>query len=96
MLSTIDFAVINYDANWVISLIVAVLIIALGDFIIFKYVSRHPAFIPGLIVFEVAALLAFILPIIGLIMGGIFRKHNYMRNRKACRKGALVGLIFPR
>ena len=70
MLSTIDFAVINYDANWVISLIVAVLIIALGDFIIFKYVSRHPAFIPGLIVFEVAALLAFILPnfdILGIV-----------------------------
>lgn len=70
MLSTIDFAVINYDANWVISLIIAVLIIALGDFIIFKYVSRHPAFIPGLIVFEVAALLAFILPnfdILGIV-----------------------------
>ena len=70
MLSTIDFAVINYDANWVISLIVAVLIIALGDFIIFKYVSRHPAFITGLIVFEVAALLAFILPnfdILGIV-----------------------------
>lgn len=70
MLNTIDFAVINYDANWVISLIVAVLIIALGDFIIFKYVSRHPAFIPGLIVFEVAALLAFILPnfdILGIV-----------------------------
>ncbi len=60
MLSTIDFAVITYDANWVISLIIAVLIIALGDFIIFKYVSRHPAFIPGLIAFEAAALLAFI------------------------------------
>ena len=70
MLSTIDFAVITYDANWVISLIVAVLIIALGDFIIFKYVSRHPAFIPGLIAFEAAALLAFILPnfdILGIV-----------------------------
>ena len=70
MLSTIDFAVINYDANWVISLIVAVLIIALGDFIIFKYVSRHPAFIAGTIAFEVAALLAFIIPnfdILGIV-----------------------------
>ena len=70
MLSTIDFAVITYDANWVISLIIAVLIIALGDFIIFKYVSRHPAFIPGLIAFEAAALLAFILPnfdILGIV-----------------------------
>jgi len=70
MLSTIDFAVINYDANWVISLIVAVLIIAIGDFIIFKYVSRHPAFIAGTIAFEVAALLAFIIPnfdILGIV-----------------------------
>jgi DNA integrity scanning protein DisA with diadenylate cyclase activity len=70
MLNSIDFAVITYDANWVISLIVAVLIIALGDFIIFKYVSRHPAFIPGLIAFEAAALLAFILPnfdILGIV-----------------------------
>ncbi|MBR4274519.1 MAG: hypothetical protein IKQ34_00720, partial [Bacilli bacterium] len=95
MLSTIDFAVINYDANWVISLIVAVLIIALGDFIIFKYVSRHPAFITGLIVFEVAALLAFILPnfdilgIVGasgavlLIAGAIIINANNVRANMA-------------
>ena len=101
MLSTIDFAVITYDANWVISLIVAVLIIALGDFIIFKYVSRHPAFIPGLIAFEAAALLAFILPnfdilgIVGasgailLIGGAIIISANNVRANMAngvCKK----------
>ena len=40
------------------------------------------------------SILSFILPIIGLITGGIFRKHNYMRNRKSCRKGAFIGLWF--
>ncbi len=40
------------------------------------------------------SILSFILPIIGLITGGIFRKHNYMRNRKSCRKGAFIGLGF--
>lgn len=39
------------------------------------------------------SILAFLLPIIGLITGGIFRKHNYMRNRKSCIKGAIVGLV---
>ncbi|MBQ3866753.1 MAG: ABC transporter ATP-binding protein, partial [Clostridia bacterium] len=40
------------------------------------------------------SVLAFILPLLALIAGGIFRKHNYMRNRKACRKGAWIGLGF--
>ena len=39
------------------------------------------------------AMLSFLLPILGLITGAIFRKHNYMRNRKSCRTGAFVGLI---
>ena len=38
------------------------------------------------------AVLSFLLPIIGLIAGAIFRKHNYIRNFKMCRKGALIGL----
>ena len=38
------------------------------------------------------ALGSFFLPPVGLIAGLIFRKHNYIRNFKACRKGALVGL----
>ncbi len=37
---------------------------------------------------------SFLLPIIGLIVGFIFRKHNYIRNYKSCKKGAIGGLIF--
>ena len=40
------------------------------------------------------SVLAFLLPLLGLVAGAVFRKHNYMRNRKACVKGAVVGLIF--
>lgn len=38
--------------------------------------------------------LAFFLPILGLITGFVFRKHNYIRNFKALKKGAVAGLIF--
>ena len=38
--------------------------------------------------------LSFFLPIIGLIAGLIFRKHNYIRNYKSCKKGAIGGLVF--
>lgn len=37
-------------------------------------------------------LLAFFLPIIGLIMGAVFKKKNYIKNFKALKKGAIVGL----
>lgn len=36
------------------------------------------------------AILSFFLPIFGLIAACIFRKHNYIRNYKACRKGVLA------
>ena len=36
--------------------------------------------------------LAFLLPILGLIVAPICRKHNYIRNYKVIRKGALIGL----
>ncbi len=36
---------------------------------------------------------SFFLPIIGLIAGFIFRKHNYIRNYKRCKRGAIGGLI---
>ena len=41
------------------------------------------------------SILSFLLPILGIIGGLIFKKHNYIRNFKACMKGALVclGLI---
>ena len=36
---------------------------------------------------------SFFLAPIGLIAGAIFKKKNYIRNYKACKKGALAGLI---
>lgn len=38
--------------------------------------------------------LAFLLPIIGLIAGLVYRKYNYMRNFNALKKGAIAGIIF--
>ena len=38
------------------------------------------------------AVISFFLPLIGLIAGLIFKKHNYIRNYKMCLKGALVGI----
>ena len=35
---------------------------------------------------------SFLLPPIGLIAGWIFKKKNYIRNFKVCRKGAIAGL----
>ena len=37
--------------------------------------------------------LSFFLPIVGLILGFIFRKNNHIRNYKKCIKGAVAGLI---
>ncbi len=41
------------------------------------------------------SLLSFFMPIVGFIAAYLFRKNNYIRNFKACRRGALamVGLI---
>ncbi|MBQ3103541.1 MAG: peptide ABC transporter ATP-binding protein, partial [Oscillospiraceae bacterium] len=39
------------------------------------------------------AVLSFFLPLLGLIAGLIFRKFNHIRNYKACKKGAIAGLI---
>ena len=36
---------------------------------------------------------SFVLPIIGLIAGVLFKKRKYIRNYKACRRGAIAGLI---
>ena len=38
-------------------------------------------------------LLSFLLPIPGLIAGWLFKRHRHMRNFKACRKGAIIGLV---
>ena len=37
--------------------------------------------------------LSFLLPIFGLILGAIFKGNHYYRNYKACKKGAIAGLI---
>ena len=39
-------------------------------------------------------LLAFLLPILGLIAGQVFKSKNYLRNFRALKKGAIAGLIF--
>ena len=39
------------------------------------------------------SILSFFLPILGLIAAGVFRHFNHIRNYKACRKGAVIGLI---
>ena len=39
------------------------------------------------------SILSFFLPILGLIGGLIFKKFNHIRNFKACRKGAIIGII---
>ena len=38
-------------------------------------------------------LLSFLLPIPGLIAGAIFKSKRYYRNFKACKKGAIAGLV---
>ena len=37
---------------------------------------------------------SFLLPLLGFIAAPIYRKKNYIRNYKACRKGAIVGIAM--
>ena len=39
-------------------------------------------------------LLAFLLPILGLLAGQVLKGRNYLRNFRALKKGAIAGLIF--
>ena len=39
-------------------------------------------------------ILSFLLPLLGLPAAYIFKKHNFIRNFKACRKGAIASFIF--
>lgn len=39
------------------------------------------------------AILSFLLPILGLPVAYIFKAHNYIRNFKMCKKGAIAGFI---
>ena len=38
--------------------------------------------------------LAFLLPILALLVGQVFKHKNYLRNFRALKKGAIAGLIF--
>lgn len=38
------------------------------------------------------SILSFFLPLLGLIAAAVFKKFNHIRNYKACKKGALIGL----
>lgn len=38
-------------------------------------------------------ILSFFLPLLGLLGGFVFRKINHIRNYKACKKGAIAGLL---
>ena len=51
----------------------------------------HPTHDTGSIWYTV---LSFILPILGLIAMAVFNHFHHYRNGKACRKGAVAGLIF--
>ena len=39
------------------------------------------------------AILSFFLPLLGLLVGFVFRKFNHIRNYKMCMKGAVAGLL---
>lgn len=39
-------------------------------------------------------ILSFLLPVIGLILMGVFKAKRYYRNALACKKGAIAGFIF--
>ena len=43
---------------------------------------------------KVYTVLSFFLPIVGIILAAIFRKKNYIRNYKKCKKGAIGGFIL--
>lgn len=39
------------------------------------------------------SVLSFFLPVLGIIAAFVFRKMNYIRNYKRCKKGAIIGLL---
>ncbi len=54
-------------------------------------ILAHPARDTGSIWYKI---LSFLLPILGIIAAVLFRKHNYIRNYKCCKSGAVAGFIF--
>jgi oligopeptide transport system ATP-binding protein len=55
-----------------------------------NYILDTPLHDTGNVWYTVGSLL---LPPLGLIGGWIFKKFNHIRNYKACKKGAIAGLI---
>ena len=51
----------------------------------------HPAHDTGSVWYKI---LSFLLPILGLIAMVVFNHFRHTRNAKACRNGAIAGLIF--
>ena len=92
MLNSINFAVITYDANWVISLVIALVVTAIGDLLMFKYVSRHPIFIGSVLLLEAGVVVAFCVPnfdllgiicaiaVLLLVSGAVLINMNNVRN----------------
>ncbi|MGN0298025.1 MAG: ATP-binding cassette domain-containing protein [Lachnospiraceae bacterium] len=52
--------------------------------------KERPVHDTGNMLYSIAS---FLLPILGLIAAVVFKKHDYIRNYKACKKGAIAGLI---
>lgn len=61
------------------------------EIIISEEIKNAPVHDNGSLWFVV---LGIILPIITLIMAICFRKKNYIRNFKSCKKGAIIGLVI--
>ena len=46
----------------------------------------------GNILYTIGSFIPVVGTIAGFIAGAIFKKHNYIRNYKACKRGAIAGL----
>ena len=56
----------------------------------YDVIIDRPVHDTGIVWYKV---LGFFLPIIGLIIALIFKKHNYLRNYNALKRGAIAGLL---
>ena len=56
-----------------------------------EIILDHPIHDTGSLWYRI---MAFLLPILGLIAGQVFKSKNYIRNFRALKKGAIIGLLF--
>ena len=61
-----------------------------GQFCSILCLSMSPSAIFSIRLVKIDVFLSFFLPILGLIAAFVFRRHNYIRNYKACRKGVIA------